>query len=202
MENIIIPIYKKISLAKLEKILTTYTKNNRNTQYISFIINYINNYLKNIKSIKSINDFIEENKKQLEYYKKIDKNTKIYYHFLIDNLTKNIIGVIKVIEISELLLKSKYFIPLQDLYIDYKLNPIKIGYAINLYIDPLYRNKSMCKKLLLNVSHILKLKKFNYILSEIHKDNIGSIKCFSSLKFKKTNVLSYKDTYFYILKIK
>ena len=60
----------------------------------------------------------------------------------------------------------------------------------------------MCKKLLLNVSHILKLKKFNYILSEIHKDNIGSIKCFSSLKFKKTNVLSYKDTYFYVLKIK
>ena len=203
MENIKTQIYQKISLKKLEKILTTKPSSNNYTHltYIKFIINYINNYLKNLKRIKSIEDFIKENNKQLEYYKKIDKNTKIYYHFIIDNLTKNIIGIIKVIEISESIFTIKYFKPLQTLYNIYPNKCIKIGYAINLYVDPQYRNQSMCKKLLFNISNELKLNNFSYILSEIHKDNIGSIKCFLSQKFKKTDVLSYKDTYFYILNL-
>ena len=93
----------------------------------------------------------------------------------------------------------KYFTPLKKIYnIE---DDIKIGYIQNLFVNPNYRNKSICKLLITIISNNLKSLGFKYILSEIKTTNTLSSKCFTSNNFKNSYILSYKDEFFYIKKL-
>jgi hypothetical protein len=183
--------YKKILFEDLIKRINK-TENNK---YKSFIELYINNYLSKFK-INSLENFIDTNKSQLNFYKKYDLNCQIYFHYLTDKSIDKIIGIEKVIDINDKFFDIKYFKDIQK-----EFTRDSVIYAINLYVDENYRGKSLCKKLLTKIQSNSKKHNKKYIISEIHNNNIISIKCHESSGFKKTEFLSYPDTYFYINKL-
>ena len=69
---------------------------------------------------------------------------------------------------------------------------------MNLYIDPNYRGKKLCTYLTDRINKNAIKNNIKYLIAEIHKDNIISIKCHIKAGFVKTSILSYKDTYFYV----
>jgi hypothetical protein len=183
--------YKKISLNALIKKLDE----NNNNIYITFFNLYISNYLKKFK-IDSIDTFKSINIKQLNFYKEYYKNVKIYFHYLYDKEVDKIIAIEKTIDMDKNFYNIKYFkdiLPEDEQ--DYTI------YGINLYIDENYRGKSLCKKLINNIQQNSKKHNFKYIISEIHDQNIPSIKCHISADFKKLPIVSYRDTYYYIKKL-
>lgn len=181
-------IYKKILFEELIKRINK-TENNK---YKSFIDIYIKNYLSKFK-INSLENFVETNKSQLNFYKQFDSNCKIYFHYLIDKSIDRIIAIEKCIDITDKFFDIKYFKMLKSEY-----DRGSVIYAINLFVDEEYRGKSLCKKLLTKIQSNSKKHNKKYIISEIHNDNITSIKCHESTGFKKTQFLSYPVTYFYI----
>lgn len=184
-------VYKKILFEDLIKRINK-TEDNK---YRKFIELYINNYLSKFK-IDSQEKFINTNISQLEFYKQFDLNCKMYFHYLIDTTKNRIVAIEKCIDISDRFFDIKYFKILKH---DYKSG--SVIYAINLFVDEEYRGRSLCKQLLSKIqSNSIKHNK-QYIISEIHNENISSIKCHESSGFKKTKFLSYPETYFYIANI-
>jgi hypothetical protein len=47
----------------------------------------------------------------------------------------------------------------------------------------------------------LKNENIDYAILSINKNNISSIKCHSKFNIIKTDIIEYKDTYYYIIKI-
>ena len=180
--------YKKILFEDLIKRIDK-TENNK---YKSFIELYIKNYLSKFK-INSLENFIDTNKSQLNFYKQFDSNSQIYFHYLIDKSIDKIIAIEKVIDINNNFFDIKYFKDIQK-----EFTRDSVIYGINLYVDENYRGKSLCKKLLSKIQSNSKKHNKRYIISEIHNENISSIKCHESSGFKKTTFLSYPETYFYI----
>jgi len=183
--------YKKISFDYLIKQL-----NNNNKLYVDFINLYIKEYLYELIHINNTDDFIKYNKNYLEKYKKVDNSSKIIFHLLINKEKDKIIGIEKTLKISDGFFKLKYFTPLKQ---EYKIPDNSfIYYAINLYVSPEYRGQKLCNKILKMIQKTAIKKNIKFIISEIHNDNIPSIKCHLSSNFIKTDILSYKDSYFYI----
>ena len=184
--------YKKISFEYLLKQI-----NANNKKYIDFINLYIEQYLKKLININNITEFINYNKTYLEKYKKADNKSKIIFHILIDKDNDKIIAIEKTLKISDGFFTIKYFTPLKK---EYNIPDNNfIYYAINLYVSPEYRGQRLCNKLLKMVQKTAVKKNIKFIISEIHNDNVPSIKCHLSSGFIKTNILSYKDSYFYIV---
>lgn len=181
--------YKKISFDDLIKRINK-TENNK---YKSFINLYIDKYLSKFK-INSLQDFIKRNISQLNFYKQYDSNCIIYFHYIVDIKQDKIIAIEKGLDISDKFFEIKY---LKNITI----HPESIIYATNLYVDEEYRGKSLCK-LLLNKMKSNSEKHFKkYIMCEIHNENIPSIKCHESIGFIKLDLISYPNTYFYILNL-
>jgi RimJ/RimL family protein N-acetyltransferase len=180
--------YKKILLNNLIK------KINSNKIYKDFTQKYIDNYLKKIK-INTIDEFIQYNLRHLEKYKLYDSNTKIYFHYMVDKKENRIVSMEKSIIMNKHFFDIKYF---KNIIND--INSVKeVSYNINLYVDEHYRGKSICKNLLQRIIKNCKKNNINYIISEINDDNIPSIKCHLANNFVKTNIISYPNTYFYIM---
>ena len=179
--------YKKISLHNLIKKINSSDKSN---MYSKFIEKYILNYLSKFK-INSFEQFINSNTSHLDFFKKYDSDAKIYFSYLTDKQNKKIIAIEKTIMMNEKFFDIKYF---NDI-VEQKDNVL---YGINLFVDEDYRGKSLCKHLLSRIKLNAKKNNVKYIVSDIHDENIPSIKCHLSQDFKKLNVLSYKNTYFYI----
>ena len=185
--------YKKILFEDLIKKINK-TENNK---YKSFIELYIKNYLSKFK-INSLENFIDTNKSDIKFYKYYDSNCQIYFHYLIDKSIDKIIAIEKVIDINDKFFDIKYF---KNILYQKEFTRDSIIYSKNLYVDESYRGKSLCKKLLTKIQQNSKKHNKKYIISEIHKNNIPSIKCHEFTGFKKTKCLSYPDTYFYINKL-
>jgi hypothetical protein len=183
--------YKKILFEDLIKKINK-TENNK---YKSFIELYIKNYLSKFK-INSLENFIDINKSEIKFYKQYDSNCQIYFYYLIDKSINKIIAIEKVIDINDKFFDIRYFKNIQQ-----KFRRDSVIYSKNLYVDESYRGKSLCKKLLTKIKSNSKKHNKKYIISEIHKNNIPSIKCHESNGFLKTKFLSYPDTYFYINKL-
>jgi hypothetical protein len=181
-------VYKKILFEDLIKRINK-TENNK---YREFIELYIKNYLSKFK-IDSLEKFVKTNESQIQFYKQFDLDCKIYFHYLIDKSIDKIVAIEKCIDISDRFFDIKYFKMLESKY--------ERGftiYAVNLFVDEEYRGKSLCKKLLYKIQSNSKKHNKKYIISEIHNENAASIKCHESSEFKKTEFLSYPETYFYI----
>jgi len=193
--------YKKISFDDLIKRIN---KNEDNTynKYKEFIELYIKNYLSKFK-IDSLEKFINTNLSQLQFYKNYDKDCEIYFHYLIDKSINKIIAIEKVIDINENFFNIKYFKDIKQKITNSTINSTinTVIYGINLYVDENYRGKSLCKLLLTKIQSNSKKHNKEYIISEIHEENIASIKCHLSSGFQKTNFISYPNTYFYINKL-
>jgi len=185
--------YKRIDLEYLIKEL------NNNKIFIDFFNIYLNEYITELLNIYNIKDYITYNKNYLEKYKKIDPNANIYYHILLDKNNNKLIGIFKTLRISDQFFTLKYFRSLKK---EYNIgNNLNIYYGVNLFILPEYRGQKLCYRLNKKIIQKAIKKDIKYIICEIHNNNIASQKCFLKVGFQKTNILSYKDSYFYIIKL-
>lgn len=176
----------------------TLLKKLKKTMFLNFFNKYIDTYLKKL-NINTIEQFEYRTNKFINYYKKIDSNAKLYFHVLIDIDYKKCIGISRILVMSDLFFTIPYFVKLKK---DYMIpSNIQISYLTNLYIDSDYRGKKLCIYLLQKIYKNSVKNNIKYIISEIHQDNIQSIRCNKSIGFIKTNILSYPKTYFYINKI-
>jgi len=186
--------YKRIDLKYLIKELNT-----NNKMFIYFFNIYLNEYITKLLNLHNINDYIRYNINYLEKYRKIDRNADIYYHILIDKDANKIIGIFKTLKISDNFFTLKYF---KLLKIEYNIhNNLNIYYGVNLFILQEYRGQNLCFRLNRKIIQKAIKKDIKYIICEIHNNNIASQKCFLKVGFQKTNILSYKDSYFYIIKL-
>lgn len=182
--------YKKYTFNKLLKKLET-------PMFKSFFEKYIMDYLSKVIHIHSIKEFIEKNNKFIDYYMKYDINSKVYFHILIDKNKKCIVAIEKTLYINNNFFNIKYFKPLvYSMKLD--IHNYHIYYVMNLYIDMNYRGMKLCNYLTDRINKNAIKNNIKYLIAEIHKDNIISIKCNTKAGFVKTSLLSYKNTYFYI----
>lgn len=148
----------------------------------------------------TVEKFKKSNNKTIEFYQKYDKNAETYFHVLIDLKTNKLIAIERSLEISDVFFSIKYFVPLKKkVKLSSKLN---IMYNTKLFVDPNYRGKHVCGRLLEEINKYADKNNIKYIIAEIHQDNTPSIKCHIRNNFVKTDILSYENTYFFVNLIK
>lgn len=185
--------YKKVSY----NYLTKQIKNN-NKMYVDFINKYISEYLEKFLRIKTIGEFIEYNEKYQKKFSENTENTKdtsLSFHLLIDEKLNKIVAIEKTLKITKKFFDIKYFTELKKYC---KIDNEYIYYAVNLFVDPEYRGQHLCQKILKKIKKKGQEKNIKYIISEIHNNNIPSIKCHEKNGFVKTDIFSYRDTPFYV----
>ena len=181
--------YKKISFEIIKKKLN-------NTQYRDFITYYIEHYLKKINpKIYDVDQFIKKNQSDIDFYNKYNTNIKLYFHMLYDKLNKRFFAIERTAYMNNNFFDISFF---KNIPVNKNHN---VMYATNLFIDDKYRGQGMCKYLLERIGKNCNKNNVKLILSEIDDTNTPSIKCHVSNGFIKTNIVSYKNAYFYYKQI-
>jgi RimJ/RimL family protein N-acetyltransferase len=187
----------KYKIVKFDVLLNKYLDNNNNN-------NFFEKYIKQFH-YKNEKRFIIKNKQSYDFYKDHDDKTELEYHILIDdnkdnNKDNKLVAIEKSFILTEKFFDISYFVDIRKRF-NIKDN-VKIMYNTKLFVDPDYRGKKLCTKLLDEINKYALKNNINYVIAEIHKENIPSIKCHLRNDFIETDILSYKDTFFYVHKIK
>lgn len=116
-----------------------------------------------------------DNKFTFEYYKLFENGaTDIWYIFIFDN--------------NEIVASLRYYIKITDKIFDtFNVPKNEYIHITDVIVSLKYRRKGICSKM---ISKLLDKHTGKHFVLRVEKKNIGAIKCYEKLKFKKVDVIN------------
>ena len=169
--------------------------------YDNFLVhffNYINILLRyqHVKTFDLYYDMIMEG--MYTHFQSYDSNLKLFVHTLYDKTANKCVAYCITFIVNNNILTDKYYRELSDII---KGSSI-VAYIKNVVIDSSYRGKGLCNYFISRVKKNCIKNNINYILCEINVDRVPqSAKCFKNNGFTQTTIRSYRDSWYFYIKI-
>lgn len=134
------------------------------------------------------------------YFRTIDKTSKIYYVVCYHN--EHPVGLGKFIDFGSNIKNIDFFKPVYDMLFTnphIKKNKLhRFIYLFGAYVSENYRNKGVCQEMTQRILTCMKSVDIQVAIVDIKDSNIPSIKGIEKMGFVKTNIVSRPpDVYFY-----
>ncbi len=190
--------YKKYSFSQFKKEL-----DRRPDVYKDFLVDFIQyiNLLLNYITFKTFDEYYERIvNKSFVHYQKYDPDLKMFAHVLIDKTSNKCAAYCFTIIFNDKVVQECVYHKDLCQIIDVDTH---IGYIKNVVIGSNYRGKKLCNYFISRVKQNAIKNNIDYLLCEINVDRVPqSAKCFTHNGFTQTTIRSYKDSWFFYIKLK
>ncbi len=192
--------YKKYTFDQFKKEV-----NSNKHIYDNFLVHFFNyiNILLHYQQVKTFDVYYNMIMAGMyKHLKSYDSNLKLFVHALYDKKTNKCIAYCLTFFVSDNILNDKYYSELNAIFKRKNDKASIISYIKNVVIDSSYRGKGLCNYFISRVKKNCAKNNIDYVLCEINVDRVPqSAKCFKNNGFTQTTIRSYRDSWYFYIKL-